>query len=65
MKTKRATVSRTEEQHAVRMLDDGFAQAREAIEEAAWLIWNSIRKFDGDPSDQLGHPIECGCIYCN
>ncbi len=56
---------RSEPWHAARMLDDGLTQARDAIEDAAALIWNSIQKYDGDPCDQLGHPLTCGCIYCN
>lgn len=65
MKAKRATVSSTEEQHALRMLDDGFVQARDSIDYAAWLIWNSMQKYSGDPRDDLGHPLTCGCTYCN
>lgn len=55
----------TEEALITRMLNDRKAQAQRAIERAGWLIWNSIRKYDGDPSDTLGHTLTCGCTYCN
>ena len=55
----------TRPQRVARMLDDGEEQAHHAIDEAGRLIWNSIRKFDGEPSDTMGHALDCGCIYCN
>lgn len=61
----RAVLWRTDEKRIARMLNDGKEQARRAIEDAGVLIWNSIQKYDGDPRDELGHPVSCGCTYCS
>lgn len=48
-----------------KLLDDAYAQARAGVDEAGELIWHSIHKYDGDPTQDSWHPIRCGCIYCN
>lgn len=64
-RTMRPHKPMTEDDLIARMLDDRKAAARDAIEDAGWLIWNSMLKYEGDPCDTLGHPLTCGCTYCN
>jgi hypothetical protein len=58
-------VPMTETERIAHLLDDGKAVACRALEDAGALIWNSMQKYDGDPTDSLGHRLECGCTYCN
>lgn len=48
-----------------RLLQGAKVEAFMAIGDAADLIWHSMQKYDGNPTQTSWHPINCGCTFCN